>query len=44
MNNFQNMLTTFNKIAVNKGAGTPDVDNETIDEVNLEKLERYPQE
>ncbi|WP_304515069.1 hypothetical protein [Candidatus Phytoplasma asiaticum] len=41
MNNFYNTLTAFNKIAANEGAGTPDVDNETIDGVNLGRLERY---
>ncbi|MDO8060173.1 group II intron reverse transcriptase/maturase [Candidatus Phytoplasma citri] len=44
MNNFHNTLTAFNKIAANKGAGTPGIDNETIDGINLEKLERYHQE
>ncbi|UQV27151.1 hypothetical protein H7686_0002270 [Candidatus Phytoplasma asiaticum] len=44
MNNFYNMLTAFNKIATNKGAGKPGVDNETIDGINLGKLERYHQE
>ncbi|MEK0309242.1 reverse transcriptase domain-containing protein [Candidatus Phytoplasma citri] len=44
MNNFYNTLTAFNKIAANKGAGTPGIDNETIDGINLEKLERYHQE
>ncbi|MDO8060348.1 reverse transcriptase domain-containing protein, partial [Candidatus Phytoplasma aurantifolia] len=44
MNNFYNTLTAFNKIAANKGAGTPGVDNETIDGINLERLERYHQE
>ncbi|MDO8054230.1 hypothetical protein OC707_02090 ['Opuntia sp.' phytoplasma] len=41
MNNFYNTLTAFNKIATNKREDTPDVDNETIDGVNLERLERY---
>ncbi|MDO8057588.1 reverse transcriptase domain-containing protein, partial [Candidatus Phytoplasma gossypii] len=44
MNNFYKTLTAFNKIATNKRAGTPGVDNETIDGVNLERLERYHQE
>ncbi|MDO8054060.1 hypothetical protein OC707_01160 ['Opuntia sp.' phytoplasma] len=44
MNNFYNTLTAFNKIAANKGAGTPGIDNETIDGVNLERLERCHQE
>ncbi|MDO8059983.1 hypothetical protein OC726_00380 [Candidatus Phytoplasma aurantifolia] len=44
MNNFYNKLTAFNRIAANKGAGTPGVDNETIDGINLERLERYHQE
>ncbi|MDO8055135.1 reverse transcriptase domain-containing protein ['Cleome sp.' phytoplasma] len=44
MNNFYNTLIAFNKIATNKGAGTPGIDNETIDEVNLKKLERYHHE
>ncbi|UQV27038.1 reverse transcriptase domain-containing protein [Candidatus Phytoplasma asiaticum] len=44
MNNFYNTLTAFNRIAANKGAGTPGVDNETIDGINLERLERYHQE
>ncbi|MDO8057382.1 hypothetical protein OC698_01575 ['Gossypium sp.' phytoplasma] len=44
MNNFYNTLTEFNKIATNKGAGTPGIDNETIDGINLERLERYHQE
>ncbi|MDV3200017.1 MAG: group II intron reverse transcriptase/maturase, partial [Candidatus Phytoplasma australasiaticum] len=41
MNNFYNTLTAFNRIATNKGAGTPGIDNETIDGINLKKLERY---
>ncbi|MDO8057468.1 reverse transcriptase domain-containing protein [Candidatus Phytoplasma gossypii] len=44
MNNFHNTLTAFNKIAANKGAGTPGIDNETIDGINLERLEKYHQE
>ncbi|MFW8664403.1 reverse transcriptase domain-containing protein, partial [Candidatus Phytoplasma citri] len=44
MNNFYNTLTAFNKIAANKGAGAPGVNNETIDGINLERLERYHQE
>ncbi|UQV27329.1 hypothetical protein [Candidatus Phytoplasma asiaticum] len=44
INNFYNTLTAFNKIATNKGAGKPGVDNETIDVINLGKLERYHQE
>ncbi|MDO8060289.1 hypothetical protein OC726_02095 [Candidatus Phytoplasma aurantifolia] len=44
MNNFYNTLIAFNKIATNKGAGTPGIDNETIDGINLERLERYHQE
>ncbi|MDV3153617.1 MAG: reverse transcriptase domain-containing protein [Candidatus Phytoplasma australasiaticum] len=44
MNNFFNTLMAFNKIATNKGAGTPGIDNETIDGVNLKKLERYHHE
>ncbi|MDO8064228.1 reverse transcriptase domain-containing protein ['Bonamia sp.' little leaf phytoplasma] len=44
MNNFYNMLTAFNKIAANKGAGTPGIDNKTIDGINLERLERYHRE
>ncbi|XKW58918.1 group II intron reverse transcriptase/maturase [Candidatus Phytoplasma australasiaticum] len=44
MNNFYNTLTAFNKIAANKGAGTPGIDNETIDGINLKKLERYHRE
>ncbi|MDO8054175.1 hypothetical protein OC707_01775 ['Opuntia sp.' phytoplasma] len=40
MNNFYNTLAAFNKIAANKGAGTPGIDNETIYGINLEKLER----
>ncbi|MDV3143380.1 MAG: hypothetical protein Q8761_03070, partial [Sweet potato little leaf phytoplasma] len=30
-------LTAFNKIAANKGAGTPGIDNKTIDGINLER-------
>ncbi|UQV27084.1 reverse transcriptase domain-containing protein [Candidatus Phytoplasma asiaticum] len=44
MNNFYNTLIAFNKIAANKGAGTPGIDNETVDGINLDKLERYHQE
>ncbi|MDV3174923.1 MAG: hypothetical protein Q8831_02700 ['Bonamia sp.' little leaf phytoplasma] len=44
MNNFYNTLMAFNKIATNKGTSTPGVDNETIDGINLKKLERYHQE
>ncbi|UQV27271.1 hypothetical protein H7686_0000305 [Candidatus Phytoplasma asiaticum] len=44
MDNFYNTLTAFNIIAANKGAGTPGVDNITIDGINLERLERYHQE
>ncbi|MDO8057196.1 hypothetical protein OC698_00545 ['Gossypium sp.' phytoplasma] len=44
MNNFYNTLTSFNKIAANKGVGTPGIDNETIYGINLEKIERYHQE
>ncbi|MDO8057579.1 group II intron reverse transcriptase/maturase, partial ['Gossypium sp.' phytoplasma] len=44
MNNFYNTLIAFNKISTNKGAGTPGIDNETIDGINLERLERYHQE
>ncbi|PQP79406.1 group II intron reverse transcriptase/maturase [Candidatus Phytoplasma phoenicium] len=44
MNNFHNTLTAFNKIAANKGAGTPGIDNKTIDGINLGKLERYHKE
>ncbi|MDV3157205.1 MAG: group II intron reverse transcriptase/maturase, partial [Candidatus Phytoplasma australasiaticum] len=44
MNNFYNTLTAFNKIAANKGAGTPGIDNETINGINLKKLEKYHQE
>ncbi|MDO8054048.1 hypothetical protein OC707_01090 ['Opuntia sp.' phytoplasma] len=44
MNNFYNTLTAFNKIAANKGAVTPGIDNETINGINLNKLERYHQE
>ncbi|MDV3145036.1 MAG: group II intron reverse transcriptase/maturase [Candidatus Phytoplasma australasiaticum] len=44
MNNFYNTLMAFNKIASNKGAGTPGIDNETIDGINLDRLERYHQE
>ncbi|MDO8060290.1 reverse transcriptase domain-containing protein, partial [Candidatus Phytoplasma citri] len=44
MNNFHNTLTAFNKIAANKGAGTPGIDNETIDGINLERLGKYHQE
>ncbi|UQV27424.1 hypothetical protein H7686_0001220 [Candidatus Phytoplasma asiaticum] len=40
MNNFYNTLAAFNKIAANKVAGTPGIDNETIYGINLEKLER----
>ncbi|MDV3181215.1 MAG: hypothetical protein Q8830_03315, partial [Candidatus Phytoplasma australasiaticum] len=31
----------FNRIAANKGAGTPGIDTKTIDGINLKKLERY---
>ncbi|MDV3141883.1 MAG: group II intron reverse transcriptase/maturase, partial [Candidatus Phytoplasma australasiaticum] len=41
MNNFRNTLTAFNKIVANKEAGTPGIDNETIDGINLKKLEKY---
>ncbi|MDV3183999.1 MAG: group II intron reverse transcriptase/maturase [Candidatus Phytoplasma australasiaticum] len=41
MNNFYNTLMAFNKIATNKGAGTPGIDNKTIDGINLGRLERY---
>ncbi|MDV3149268.1 MAG: reverse transcriptase domain-containing protein [Candidatus Phytoplasma australasiaticum] len=41
MNNFYNTLTAFNKIAANKGAGTPGIDNKTIDGINLERLKKY---
>ncbi|MDV3166639.1 MAG: group II intron reverse transcriptase/maturase, partial ['Waltheria sp.' little leaf phytoplasma] len=44
MNNFYNTLTAFNKIAANKGAGTPGIDNKTIDGINLERLKRYHRE
>ncbi|WEX20123.1 MAG: retron-type reverse transcriptase [Candidatus Phytoplasma citri] len=44
MNNFYNTVTAFNKIAANKGAGTPGIDKETIDGINLKKLERYHRE
>ncbi|MDO8064291.1 reverse transcriptase domain-containing protein [Candidatus Phytoplasma bonamiae] len=44
MNNFYNTLTAFNTIATNKGAGTPGIDNKTIDGINLERLERYHRE
>ncbi|MDV3166184.1 MAG: reverse transcriptase domain-containing protein ['Waltheria sp.' little leaf phytoplasma] len=44
MNNFYNTLTAFNKIAANKGAGTPGIDKETIDGINLERLKRYHRE
>ncbi|MDV3140028.1 MAG: group II intron reverse transcriptase/maturase [Sweet potato little leaf phytoplasma] len=44
MNNFYNTLMAFNKIATNKGAGTPGIDNKTIDGINLERLERYHRE
>ncbi|QLL36903.1 retron-type reverse transcriptase [Candidatus Phytoplasma australasiaticum subsp. taiwanense] len=44
MNNFYNTLTAFNRITTHKGAGTPRIDNETIDGINLRKLERYHQE
>ncbi|XBQ83598.1 group II intron reverse transcriptase/maturase [Candidatus Phytoplasma solani] len=44
MNNFHNTLTAFNRIAANKGAGTPGIDNKTIDGINLGKLERYHKE
>ncbi|MDO8057548.1 reverse transcriptase domain-containing protein ['Gossypium sp.' phytoplasma] len=44
MNNFQNTSTAFNRISANKGAGTPGIYNETIDGINLGKLERYHQE
>ncbi|MDV3166777.1 MAG: hypothetical protein Q8807_04035, partial ['Waltheria sp.' little leaf phytoplasma] len=36
MNNFYNTLTAFNKIAANRGAGTPGIDNETIDDIYLQ--------
>ncbi|WP_422691267.1 hypothetical protein [Candidatus Phytoplasma fabacearum] len=41
MNNFYNTLMAFNKIATNKEAGTPGIDNKTIDGINLERLKRY---
>ncbi|MDV3199960.1 MAG: group II intron reverse transcriptase/maturase, partial [Candidatus Phytoplasma australasiaticum] len=44
LNNFYNTLTAFNRIAANKGAGTPGIDNKTIDGINLERLERYHRE
>ncbi|MDO7987137.1 reverse transcriptase domain-containing protein [Sweet potato little leaf phytoplasma] len=44
MNNFYNTLTAFNKIAANKGADTPGIDNKTIDGINLVRLKRYHQE
>ncbi|MDV3153940.1 MAG: group II intron reverse transcriptase/maturase, partial [Pigeon pea little leaf phytoplasma] len=44
MNNFHNTLVAFNKIATNRGAGTPGIDNEKIDGVNLDRLERYHRE
>ncbi|MDV3150028.1 MAG: reverse transcriptase domain-containing protein, partial [Candidatus Phytoplasma australasiaticum] len=44
MNNFYNTLTAFNKIAANRGAGTPGIDNKTIDGINLERLKRYHRE
>ncbi|WP_369051709.1 reverse transcriptase domain-containing protein, partial [Candidatus Phytoplasma citri] len=44
MNNFYNTLIAFNKIAANKGAGTPGIDNKTIDGINLRKIEKYHQE
>ncbi|MDO8057793.1 reverse transcriptase domain-containing protein, partial ['Opuntia sp.' phytoplasma] len=44
MNNFYNMLTAFNRIATNKKAGTPRIDNKTINGIHLERLERYHQE
>ncbi len=37
------MLTAFN-IAANKGAGTPGIDDETIDGFNIGKLGKYHQE
>ncbi|MDV3143946.1 MAG: hypothetical protein Q8839_02685 [Candidatus Phytoplasma australasiaticum] len=40
MNNFYNMLTAFNRIVANKGAGTPGIDNETIDGINLKKTRK----
>lgn len=44
MNNFHNTLIAFNKIAANKGAGTPGIDGNSIDGLNLKKLERYHKE
>ncbi|MDO8059254.1 reverse transcriptase domain-containing protein ['Crotalaria aegyptiaca' phytoplasma] len=44
MNNFYNTLTALNRIAANKGAGTPGIDDKTIDGIDLERLERYHQE
>ncbi|MDV3183358.1 MAG: hypothetical protein Q8866_02705 [Candidatus Phytoplasma australasiaticum] len=40
MNNFYNILTAFNRIVANKGAGTPGIDNETIDGINLKKTRK----
>ncbi|WP_373402854.1 group II intron reverse transcriptase/maturase [Candidatus Phytoplasma solani] len=44
MNNLHNTLIAFNKIATNKGAGTPGIDGNSIDRLNLKKLERYHKE
>ncbi|WP_274542055.1 reverse transcriptase domain-containing protein, partial [Candidatus Phytoplasma solani] len=44
MNNLHNTLIAFNKIATNKGAGTPGIDGNSIDRLDLKKLERYHKE
>ncbi|MDV3183352.1 MAG: group II intron reverse transcriptase/maturase, partial [Candidatus Phytoplasma australasiaticum] len=41
MNNFYNTSTAFNKIVANRGAGIPGIENETINGINLKKLEKY---
>ncbi|MDV3190246.1 MAG: hypothetical protein Q8843_02640, partial [Candidatus Phytoplasma australasiaticum] len=42
MNNFYNTLMAFNKIATNKGAGTPGIDNKTIDGIKSSKIKKIP--
>lgn len=44
MNNLNNTLIAFNNIATNKGAGTPGIDNKTINGMDLRKLNRYHNE
>ncbi|MDW3617983.1 MAG: reverse transcriptase domain-containing protein [Candidatus Phytoplasma pruni] len=43
-NNIESYYMAFNKIATNKGAGTAGIDFETIDGVDLKKLQKWNEE